>query len=288
MNNVSNQIIALIEQARQTVVRNTNTTMILTYYHIGRLLVEEWQQGERKAEYGAQLLASVSADLTKTFGKGFSADNLERMRKFFLLYSNSSSVLRNSDIFQKTATVLRISDDSQISASLTRKFDGESEVCFLPISWTHYSFLMRIKDETERQFYEVESFLNQWSVKELERQFNTGLFERLAMSRNKSEIMRLAKEGQIIEHPNDLKIGKLKHQDLGQMQMYVNYYDRFVKQADENSTIGIVVCKTKENAIVEITLPEDNRQIFASQYETVLPSKKQLIELLKTYPNGPR
>jgi hypothetical protein len=78
----------------------------------------------------------------------------------------------------------------------------------------------------------------------------------------------------------DLKIGKLKHQDLGQMQMYVNYYDRFIKQPDENNTIGIILCKTKEDAIVEITLPENNRQIFASQYETILPSKKQLIELL--------
>ena len=82
----------------------------------------------------------------------------------------------------------------------------------------------------------------------------------------------------------DLKIGRLKHQDLGQMLMYVNYYDRFVKQEDENRTIGIVICKTKEDAVVEITLPEDNRQIFASQYETILPSKQQLIDLLKNSP----
>jgi predicted nuclease of restriction endonuclease-like (RecB) superfamily len=217
---------------------------------------------------------------------------------------------------------------------------------------------MRIKDEIERQFYEVETFQNQWSVRELERQFNAGLFERLAISKNKSEILRLAKEGQIVEQPKDLmkdpivlnflglessssyteteletaiinqiekfmlelgkgfffggrqvrfsfneehyfvdlvfynrflkcfvlidlKIGRLKHQDLGQMQMYVNYYDRFIKQKEEGATIGIILCKTKEDAIVEITLPKDNHQIFASQYETILPSKKQLSELLK-------
>jgi len=370
MNNISDKIIALVEQARQAVTKNVNTAMTFTYYHIGKILVEEWQQGEKRAEYGTQLLANVSADLTRTFGRGFSIQNLERMRSFFLLYSNSSNELRDSDVFQKSSNTLRIFEDSQISATLSRKsdvfqktsntlriFDSEQEIKFLPIGWSHYLFLIRIKDEVERQFYEVESFQNQWSVRELERQFNTDLFERLAVSKNKSEIMQLAREGQIIEQPKDLikdplildflgleshsnyteteletaiinqiekfmlelgkgfffggrqvrfsfneehyfvdlvfynrflkcfvlidlKIGKLKHQDLGQMQMYVNYYDRFVKQADENSTIGIVVCKTKEDAIVEITLPEDNRQIFASQYETILPSKKQLMELL--------
>jgi predicted nuclease of restriction endonuclease-like (RecB) superfamily len=357
MNNISDKIIALVEQARQSIVKNVNSAMVFTYYHIGKILVEEWQKGEKKAEYGTQLVANISANLTKTFGKGFSTDNLERMRKFFLLYSNSSKELRSSAVFQKSAIVLRISDDSQISANTLRIFDSEQKIKFLPIGWSHYLFLMRIKDEAERQFYEIESFQNQWTLKELERQFNTGLFERLAMSKNKSEILQLAKEGQIVEQPKDLvkdplildflglesrssyteteletaiinqiekfmlelgkgfffggrqvrfsfneehyfvdlvfynrllkcfvlidlKIGKLKHQDLGQMQMYVNYYDRFVKQQDENNTIGIVLCKTKEDAIVEITLPKNNRQIFASQYETILPSKEQLIELL--------
>jgi predicted nuclease of restriction endonuclease-like (RecB) superfamily len=356
---ISNKIIALVEQARQAVAKNVNSAMVLTYYYIGKILVEEWQQGEKRAEYGTQLLTNVSTDLTNAFGKGFSVQNLERMRNFFLLYSNSSNALRNSDVFQKSSTVLRISDGEQNSPTVSRIFNEGSDVRFLPISWSHYSFLMRIKNEIERQFYEVESFQNQWSVRELERQFNTGLFERLALSKDKSEIMRLAKEGQIIEQPKDLvkdslildflgfeskniyteteletaiinqiekfmlelgkgfffggrqvrfsfneehyfvdlvfynrflkcfviidlKIGKLKHQDLGQMQMYVNYYDRFVKQPDENNTIGIILCKTKEDAIVEITLPIDNRQIFASQYETVLPSKNQLIELLKS------
>jgi len=344
---LSEKIIALVQKARQSVAKNVNFAMVFTYYYIGKLLINEWQEGEIRAEYGVKLLENVSAELTKNFGKGFSVQNLERMRSFYLIYSKSSTVLRISEVFEKSSTVLRT-------------FDDESDVRFLPISWSHYLFLMRIKDEIERQFYEVESFQNQWSVRELERQFNTGLFERLAMNKNKSEIMRLAKEGQFVEQPKDLikdplilnflglesnsnyteteleaaiinqiekfmlelgkgfffggrqvrfsfneehyfvdlvfynrflkcfvlidlKIGKLKHQDLGQMQMYVNYYDRFIKQEGEGKTIGIVVCKTKEDAIVEITLPEDNRQIFASQYETILPSKKQIIELLKNY-----
>ena len=148
MNLLSDRIIALVEQARQTVAKNVNSVMVFTYYHIGKMLVDEWQHGEKRAEYGVQLLANVSADLTKVFKKGFSVQNLERMRKFFLLYSNSSRDLRNSDVFQKSSSVMRISD-------------SESDACFLPISWTHYLFLMRIKDETERQFYEVESFQNQ-------------------------------------------------------------------------------------------------------------------------------
>jgi predicted nuclease of restriction endonuclease-like (RecB) superfamily len=344
MKGISAKIITLIEQARYAVAKNVNLAMTFTYYQIGELLVEEWQKGEKRAEYGTQLLATVSADLTNAFGKGFSVQNLERMRIFFLIYSNSSTALRNSEVFQKSPTVLK-------------NFNKEIAVSLLPISWSHYSFLMRIKNELERQFYEIETFKNQWSVRELERQFNAGLFERITVSKNKSEILRLAKEGQIVEQPKDLikdplildflglessssyteteletaiinqlekfmlelgkgfffggrqvrfsfneehyfvdlvfynrflkcfvlldlKIGKLKHQDLGQMQMYVNYYDRFIKQTDENNTIGIVVCKTKEDAIVEITLPENNHQIFASQYETILPSKKQLVELL--------
>ena len=117
--NISEKIIALVEQARLTVMKNVNSAMVFTYYHIGKILVEEWQKGEKRAEYGTQLLSNISADLTKSFGKGFSVQNLERMRNFFLLYSNSSSMMRNSDVFQK-------------SSSLTRISDGEYDVRFLP------------------------------------------------------------------------------------------------------------------------------------------------------------
>jgi predicted nuclease of restriction endonuclease-like (RecB) superfamily len=310
--------------------------------------VEEWQKGELRAEYGSKLLQTISNDLTIKFGKGFSVQNLERMRNFFGLYSNSSKELRNSDLFQKSSNVLRISNDNS------------KETILLPISWSHYLFLMRIENELERQFYEIESHVNQWKLKELERQFNSGLFERLSISKDKAKILQLAKEGQIVENVTDLikdplvleflgledknsysetelesaiineienfmlelgkgfffggrqvrftfeedhffvdlvfynrilkcfvlvdlKIGKLAHQDLGQMQMYVNYYDRFVKDSTENPTIGIVLSKVKNQAVVEITLPEGNRQIFASKYQTILPTKESLQELLNHY-----
>jgi predicted nuclease of restriction endonuclease-like (RecB) superfamily len=343
---LSKKIIELIEQSRIQLAKAANSAMVFTYFHIGQLIVNEFQKGEKRAEYGSQLLKQVSIDLSDKLGKGFSVQNLERMRNFFSLYSNSSIELRNSEVFQKSSNHLRISNKTNESIKI------------LPLSWSHYLFLMRINNEVERQFYEVEAFLNQWKLKELERQFNSGLFERLALSKDKESIIKLAKHGQIIESPKDvfkdplileflglegrsiyseteletaiineiekfmielgkgfffggrqvrftfdeehffvdlvfynrllkcfvlidLKIGKLKHQDIGQMQMYINYYDRFVKQDDENSTIGIIVCKDKNEAIVEITLPKDNNQIFAAKYQTILPAKDDLKLLIE-------
>lgn len=347
MISLSNKIAELIHEARMYLARKTNTAMIYTYFQIGKLIVEELQQGEKRAEYGIQLLESVSTDLSQKFGKGFSVQNLERMRNFFLIYSNSSKELRNSEIFLNSSKELRISTTNNEAITL------------LPISWSHYLFLMRMNNENERQFYEVESFVNQWTLKELERQFNSGLFERLALSKNKEGILELAKKGQIIakaqdvlkeplileflgleekieysenelesaiinqiekyilelgkgfffggrqvrftfdeEHYRvdlvfynrilqcfvllDLKIGKLTHQDLGQMQMYVNYYDRFEKSENENPTIGIILCKDKNKSLVEITLPKNNNQIFTSKYQTVLPSKEDFQKLLNS------
>ena len=212
MNEISIRITELIQKAREHVVKTANTTMVFTYYQIGSIIVEEWQKGELRAEYGSKLLQTISNDLTIKFGKGFSVQNLERMRNFFGLYSNSSKELRNSDVFQKSSNVLRISNDNS------------NETILLPISWSHYLFLMRIDNELERQFYEIESYV-----------------------------------------------------------MYVNYYDRFVKDATENPTIGIVLSKVKNQAVVEITLPERNRQIFASKYQTILPTKESLQELLNHY-----
>jgi predicted nuclease of restriction endonuclease-like (RecB) superfamily len=221
---------------------------------------------------------------------------------------------------------------------------------------------MRINDINERRFYEIESLSNNWSLRELERQINSSLFERLNISKDKTSVLNLAQKGQIVEKAIDLikdpyvleflnlpesnsyseteleeelinklehfllelgkgftfvgrqvrftfdeehfrvdlvfynrlikcfvlidlKIGKLKHQDLGQMQMYVNYYDRFVKLEEENKTIGIILCKDKKDTMVEITLPENNEQIFASKYELILPSKKELQKLIESKTN---
>lgn len=259
------------------------------------------------------------------------------MRRFYVVYSND-----------------------QIEETLFTQFNNLPQVSSgrrFYLSWSHYLKLMRIDNIDERHFYEIESIRNDWSLTELKRQFDSSLYERLALSTDKDSIKRLAAKGQIIEAPTDmikdpyvleflgleelptyseneletriidnlekfllelgkgftfvgrqvrltfdeehfkvdlvffnrilrcfvlfdLKIGELKHQDIGQMQMYVNYYDRKVKLEDENPTIGVILCKDKKNSLVEMTLPEDNTQIFASKYETVLPSKEALQKLL--------
>jgi predicted nuclease of restriction endonuclease-like (RecB) superfamily len=340
------KIAELLRAARQTVARTVNQTMVYTYFEIGRMIIEDEQHGKKRAEYGKQILKELSKRLTVEFGKGFSEDNLGRMKKFYLLYSN-----------QISATVLRKSATPGIS-SIPQTVSAELPVPRFQLSWSHYLKLMRIEDLNERSFYEIECATNNWSLKEFQRQFDSALYQRLALSRDKEGIKQLSVKGQIIEKPADaikepyileflglstansyseseleqaiidkiehflkemgkgfmfvnrqerisfderhfyidlvfynrilrcfviidLKIGDLKHQDLGQMQMYVNYYDRFVKLPDENKTVGIVICRDKSESLVEITLPENNDQIFASRYQTVLPDKQAFIQLLE-------
>lgn len=321
-NQLANRVLELLISARTKVVQTVNHTMVLTYFEIGRMIVEEEQNGKQRADYGKKIIKILSDRLTKEFGKGFSHRNLEQIRQFYTVYS-------------KTQT-------------LSAEFN---------LSWSHYMKLMRIDDENERKFYEIESFKNNWSLRELNRQYDTALFTRLALSKDKNEILQLSTKGQTLEKPQDaikdpyilefiglpenskyseseleqkiidklehfllelgngftfvarqnrisfddkhfrvdlvfynrilkcfvlidLKIGELKHQDIGQMQMYVNYYDRQIKLEDENKTIGIILCQNKSEAVVEFTLPENNQQIFASKYLTILPSKETLIELI--------
>jgi len=327
----------VLENARKNAKTAVNLAMVYAYFEIGRMIVEEEQNGDNRAAYGKQILKELSVHLTKKFGKGFSVTNLKQMRQFYQTYATDQIGQTLSDQFTNLPTV-----------STGRKF-------FL--SWSHYLVLMRIKNVDERHFYEIESIKNDWSLGNLKRQYGSSLYERLALSTEKENVYRLAMEGQkvetakdavkdpyvleflglpelpeyseselesrIIDHLQqfllelgtgfafigrqvrftfdeehfmvdlvfynrllrcfvlfDLKIGELKHQDIGQMQMYVNYYDRKVKLEDESSTIGVVLCKDKNNAVVEMTLPEDNAQIFASKYETVLPSKEELQRLL--------
>lgn len=318
------KIIDLLHNARKIAIHAVNQTMVISYFEIGRIIISEEQNGKERAEYGKRILKELSLKLTNEFGKGFSQRNLEQMRQFYLTYSKAQTV----------------------SAEFR-------------LSWSHYLMLMRIDNESERQFYEIESIENNWSLRELQRQFDSALFERLALSRDKEGVKRLSEKGQIIKSAKDtlkdpyvleflglpeatryseteleqklidklehfllelgkgytfvgrqvrftfddkhfrvdlvfynrllqcfvlidLKIGEISHQDLGQMQMYVNYYNRFVKLENENKTIGIVLCKKKNDTLVEITLPENNEQIFASKYETVLPSKKELKQLIES------
>lgn len=312
----------LLIEARKSVVRQVNTTMLTTYYEIGRRIVEQEQQGKEDANYGEYILVRLSESLSGSFGKGFSKRNLELMRQFYLTYRIAKSPISQS------------------------------------LSWTHYIRLMRISDPDERSFYEIEAAENNWSVRELNRQFDSALYQRLALSRNKDAVKQLATKGQIVEKPQDilkdpyvleftglpelpqyseskleqrlidelqsfllelgkgfsfvgrqqritidedhyfvdlvfynrflrsfvlvdLKIGQLKHQDLGQMQMYVHYYDRYVKLPDENKTVGIILCRDKKDALVEITLPDETNPIFASKYQTVLPNKEELKALIE-------
>jgi len=332
--NLYRQIAELLHTARHQVVRTVNQTMVLTYYEIGKRIVEEEQLGKERAEYGKQLIKGLSEVLTKEFGKGFSTTNLKQMKSFYLSY-------------QKGQTV---SDESS---------KGQTPSVIFPLSWSHYIKLMRIDDEDERNFYEIEAQKNNWSVRELNRQYNSALFTRLVLSKDKGKVKELSEKGLVINRPQDaikdpyileflglpeksnysesdleqelidklgnfllelgtgftfvarqkrisfdgqhfridlvfyhrvlrcfvlldLKIGKLKHQDIGQMQMYVNYYDREIRMQEENPTIGIILCQNKSEAVVKYTLPENNEQIFASKYKTALPSKEELKQWIES------
>ncbi|MBR4469121.1 MAG: DUF1016 family protein [Bacteroidales bacterium] len=354
---LAERIERLIAEARKRTVAAVNTAMVYTYYEIGRMIVEDEQQGEQRAEYGATMLKNVANRLTKKFGKGFSLTNLKQMRSFFLIYSQSIMEKGQtvSDQFENSETLSRKSSSPLTKSQKQQTLSAELH---FTLSWSHYLKLMRIENPDERRFYEIEAAENNWSLRELQRQFDSSLYERLALSRDKAGVKALAQKGQIVEKPEDmikdpyvlefiglpelpqyneseleqrlidhlqtfllelgkgftfvgrqvrftfdeqhfrvdlvfynrllrafvlidLKRGTLKHQDLGQMQMYVNYYDRFVKTEDENPTIGILLCTDKSDAMVEITLPEDNNQIFASKYQTYLPSKEELQRLIE-------
>lgn len=330
-NEFYSKISEILQFARNKVIQTVNTTMVETYFEIGRLIIEEEQSGSERAEYGKQILKELSSKLTSEFGLGFSVTNLQQMKNFYNIYGKQQTVSAKSN---------------------------PNELPSFKLSWSHYLKLMRIEDELERKFYEIECAKNNWSLRELQRQYDSALFTRLALSRNKEGVKKLSEQGLVIEKPQDaikdpyvlefiglpekseysendleqklidklehfllelgtgfafiarqkrisfdeknfridlvfynrilksfvlidLKIGELKHQDIGQMQMYVNYYDREVRLADENKTIGLILCLDKSEAVVQYTLPENNEQIFASKYQTVLPSKEKLIELIE-------
>lgn len=340
------RISALIEQARNVVVNTAKAAEVKTRYEVGRYIFEDEQKGERAA-YGKQILKNLSVKLMDRFGDDWSYDTLIRCRKFYTSYQNAEIV----------ATPLPQLENLGESAESKEDMNCGNAVApiRLPrfiLSWSHYLILMRIENIEARSFYEIEAAQQNWSVSQLSRQVGSSLYERLALSRNKDEVMRLAKEGQTIEKPQDiikdpltleflglkpdsaysesklenaiiskmqqfllelgkgflfearqkrftfeeenfyvdlvfynrllqcyvlvdLKTDKLTHQDLGQMQMYVNYYDRFVKQDFEKPTIGILLCESKKDALVELTLPKD-ANIYATQYQLYLPDKDLL------------
>ena len=359
-----NSLKTIISQSRSLTVRSVNALQVASNYLVGEQIVEYEQGGTERAEYGKTLLKDLSTELTTEFGRGYSHSNLEYMRKFYLTYSKSigqksqtgsgelvadGTKWKSQTLSGKLGLIHESSDGAlKIAQKLSDKF---------PLSWSHYVFLMSIRQESERAFYEIEAANEIWSLRELKRQFDSSLYECLALSRDKDEIKKLAQKGHVIENPKDtikdpyvleflgldersqysesdletaiidklekfllelgkgflfearqkrftfdedhyyvdlvfynrllhcytlidLKIGELKHQDLGQMQMYVNYYDRYVKLDDEEPTIGIIICRKNKEAMVEITLPKDSN-IHASEYQLYLPSKEDLKEQLE-------
>ncbi len=382
MNALIREVRELIRSARQAVVHSVDLIQVLANFEIGRRIVEHEQQGEKRAEYGKSVLKELSATLTEEFGRGFSRSNLEYMRKFYLTYQDRlleivqapSAKCLSDQKSQTPSGKLQAPQKSQMpSGKLSLPQKGQTLSGELPeagnplpiwqmpsaksaapfkLSWSQYVFLIAIDNPDERSFYEIEAAASGWPLPELKRQFNAGLYERLALSRDKKGVKKLASEGQLVSRPEDLlkepymleflgldekktysesdlekaiidklehfllelgkgflfearqkrftfdeehffvdlvfynrllrcyvlvdlKIGKLSHGDLGQMQMYVNYFDRFVKLPEETQTVGIVLCKKKHDALVEITLPKD-ANIHAREYQLYLPDKELL------------
>jgi len=311
----------MILQSRETAIRAVDHTRVLMYWQIGRRIFEEEQHTKDRAEYGTYLIKSLASELSPEFGSGFSIRQLERYRQFYRLFP--------------------------ITSALRTQF-----------SWTHYKLLLPIENEDRREYYILESVKNTWTARQLERQINSQLYERLLLSNDKESVLSVARgekqafeakdiikdpivleflglkressyyekelESTLISHLQDfmlelgngfsfvarqkrihidgdeffadlvfynrllqcfvlleIKTHKLGHQDLGQLQVYVNYFDRFEKQDFENPTIGILLCTDKNDMVVKISLPEDNKTILASKYQLYLPSEEILLRELK-------
>jgi predicted nuclease of restriction endonuclease-like (RecB) superfamily len=374
----------ILEFARTTASRTVNTTQVVANWLIGREIVEEEQSGHNRAEYGKQLIFQLAEKLKADFGGGYSAQNLFYMRQFYQAYP---SLLPASEIFhalrgkstwsgfeadEKVHALRGKSSVPDIPGAIPSRLAGP----FVPtapeipyalrseswqpgrlhpnLSWTHYRTLLRVDKSDVRSFYEIEAIQNNWSARELERQMNSLLYERLALSKDKKGLMRLAKKGQEIQRPVDvlkdpvvmeflglpaspklvesdleqalinnlqsfllelgkgfafvsrqeritlegdhfyidlvfyhtvlkcfvlidLKVGKLTHQDLGQIQLYVNYYDRERRTEGDNPTLGLILCTDKNEAVVRYTLgPDQEKKIFASRYKLYLPTVAEL------------
>lgn len=314
---VINDIKTIINTSREKAIRAVDTERVLMYWHIGQRIFLEEQEGKDRADYGKFLIKTLSEQLQPEFGSGYSIRQLERYRQFYRLFPITSAVRTQ-------------------------------------LSWTHYKSLLGIENQNKLDFYLAETVKNNWSYRQLERQIDSNLFERLLMSNDQDSVMAVANKEkhptdakQIIKDPMyleflglkreasyyekdlesaiithlqefllelgngfafvarqkrihiggddfycdlvlynrllscfvilEIKKNKLTHGDIGQMQMYVNYYDRIEKLPTENPTIGILLCASKNDAVVKFTLPENNQTIVASKYELYLPTEQQLI-----------
>jgi len=364
------ELIGLFEQThsglKREAVRAVNSALVVRNWLFGWYIVEFEQLGFVRAEYGTRFVDVLSKQLKNLGIRGCSTTGLRYCRTFYQHHAQIRQTVSGEFCNLLSGSCLEIQQTvsgecfPQVSSNGSGQINQLSDLqkiwqtlsAEFPLSWSHYVFLMAVKNESERAFYEKESTGESWSLRELKRQFDSGLYERLALSRDKDGVRKLADEGQVVDTPRDLlkspyvleflgldekekysesdletaiidklehfllelgkgflfearqkrftfdedhyfvdlvfynrllrcytlidlKIGELTHQDLGQMQMYVNYYDRHVKLGDENPTVGIVICKKKKEALVEITLPQDSN-IHASEYMLYLPSKEEL------------
>ena len=289
MKNLVSEIRSIIESARTNAVRSVDFCRVQMYWQIGRRIVEEEQGGQARAEYGKGLIKNLAQEIEPEYGSGFSYRQLNFARQFFLEYPKVNA-LRSQ------------------------------------FNWTQYRALIQIPDKDKREYYELEAASNCWTARQMQRQINSMLYERLLLSNDKEAVLAMARKERAPEAPQEinhlqefilelgngftfvarqkrilleddeffidlvfynrlarrfvifeLKTGEVTHQDLGQLQMYVNYYDRTEKLPEENPTIGILLCTAKNDTLVKMTLPSDNNTIVASKYQLYLPTEQQLI-----------
>lgn len=343
------------ESAQTQAARSVNTAHVCANWMIGQEIVEAEQGGEKRAAYGETLLDSLSDRLSAHYGSGFSVSALKYMRLFYLEYPvllENRHALRGE--LARTPGIRHAPrDELAVPAVPTAPITWQPGLLHSGLSWTHYRTLLKITRPEARAFYEIESLNNNWSARQLERQINSLLFERLAKSRDKKGVMTLANKGQTPERAQDLikdpyvlefldlpeshrltesrieealigqlqafllelgsgfafvgrqrrltldgdhffpdlvfyhvklkcyvvidlKVGKLAHGDLGQMLLYVNYYDREVAAKNDSPTIGLILCSEKNDAVVRYVLADKTRQVFASRYQLHLPSEAEL------------
>jgi predicted nuclease of restriction endonuclease-like (RecB) superfamily len=352
------RVAAILERARSNVVRTVNNEMVLAYWHIGREIVDQVQQGKGRATYGQQVLQDLSARLVQQYGKGFSVTNLRYFRLFYQVYADRTPEIRHKagdalasgvEIDPKHHKPCDVLHDLALAIEKADTVRGFSA----GLSWSHYRTLTKVDHKNERLFYEIEAEKAGWSVPQLERQIHTMLFSRLLKSRDKTGVLELATQGQVLQSPVDsirdpyvldflnlpedrllhesdleaaiigqlqefllelgkgfafvarqkrlsfedthlyvdlvfyncilkcfvlidLKIGKLTHQDVGQMDGYVRMFDDQCTTEGDNPTIGLILCAEKNEAVAKYSVLSESRQIFAAKYLKYLPTEEEL------------
>jgi predicted nuclease of restriction endonuclease-like (RecB) superfamily len=330
-----------IYKARQNAINAVNKELVNANWEIGRYIVEYEQHGKEKADYGSALLSNLSKDLKSSYGKGFSKSNIYLCRQFYLKYPKFQTP---SGIFQASGKSKKISSDNNKVSHI--------------LSWSHYCELLSISDDMSRNFYEQEAIKENWSFRELKRQIDSALFQRLALSRDKKGVIELASKGHLITKSNDLikdpyifefleipsgtrlsekglekklidnlqsfllelgkgfsfvarqfkiiidnqfffidlvfyhrilrcfilidlKIRKVRHQDIGQMNLYLNFFIEEENSEGDNPPIGIIIAADKQEFLVKYAIGGISNKIFVSKYQLYLPDKKQLEEKVR-------